>query len=61
MKRKREMKVEEPAGVYHAAKPSSKARVSPAVTASGADDPAFRQAVDKVFGERKGLLRKLAQ
>ncbi|MBX3750428.1 MAG: hypothetical protein KF897_10090 [Opitutaceae bacterium] len=57
MKRKNP-KVEEPAAPYLAKKPP--ARVGRMAT-SHAGDAAFSRAAEKVFAERKDLLRKLAQ
>jgi hypothetical protein len=51
---KKVYKVEEPQAPY-AAKPAAKA-ASRAPT-----DPAFKRIADKIFAERKELLRKLAQ
>ena len=59
-------KLEEPAAAYTATPPAVKAATAPARTAAAfqprhVDDATFRKAMDKVFTERKDLLRRLAQ
>jgi hypothetical protein len=57
---KKSSKVEEPTTAYIAKKP---AKVAPVTITGKADasDAAFKRATDKIFTERKELLRKLAQ
>ncbi len=55
-------KVEETATPYVAKTPETKAAApKPADVVKQADDAAFNRVVDKIFTERKELLRKLAQ
>ena len=57
---KKPHKVQEATAPYTAKKPV-KAAVAPKTSAASADDAAFKRATDKIFTERKELLRKLAQ
>jgi hypothetical protein len=57
-------KVQEPAGTYTAKKRVPKASSAPKTAAPQVrdlDDATAQKLADKIFSERKGLLRKLAQ
>jgi hypothetical protein len=61
---RRPIKLEEPAGTYVAVPPATKAvagAASSATPSPKADAPSFQQITDKIFAERKKLLRRLAQ
>jgi hypothetical protein len=58
--KKKPVRVEEPAPPYAAKKPAAKA-VPAQPSVRPADDAAFKKVADKIFLERKELLRKLAQ
>lgn len=56
---KKPHKIEEPKAAYPAKKP---AKAAPAAASPRqVDDAAFKRITDKIFTERKDLLRKLAQ
>jgi len=61
---RRPIKLEEPAGTYGAAPPAPKAVARVAASAAPVpkeNGPSFQQITDKIFAERKKLLRRLAQ
>ena len=58
---KKPSKVAEPQAPYAAKKPVKAAAAASKTSATSADDAAFKRITDKIFTERKELLRKLAQ
>jgi hypothetical protein len=59
----KQRKVGEPAGTYTAKTPAKPASAAKAATPQGRDldDATAQKLADKIFSERKDLLRKLAQ